>query len=256
MFDGMGNAWPFTVQINRIQLECTCAVNDRDHKVNNDSHSDPVMERYVLESVIWQRLRDGRRRWLVFRHEASLLQQAALAISFAFATGLAAQVRIPLPFTPVPITLQTFAVLLAGIILGMRLGGLSQGIYVGAGVAGMPWFQGFGAGLGHVLGPTGGYLVGFVLAAILIGLVIDRYPLSRRLPVLIALLALANVLIIYGFGVSWFYIWSGFVLGDPMALSDVLIMTVIPFVPGDIVKLVGAAIVGALLLPNDATVKP
>lgn len=94
---------------------------------------------------------------------------ALQVIAFALATALAAQVRIPLPFTPVPITLQTLVVLLGGALLGWKKGGIGQGLYVVWGVVGAPLFAGGAFGLAVLAGPTGGYLVGFVAAAILAG---------------------------------------------------------------------------------------
>src|SRR3972149_4985549 len=88
-----------------------------------------------------------------------------LSLSFAFAafTGVCAQVRFYLPFTPVPVTGQVFAVLLCGVLLGPAFGAFSQLLYIALGVAGGPWFV-----LGPV-GPTGGYIVGFVLAPAIVG---------------------------------------------------------------------------------------
>lgn len=88
---------------------------------------------------------------------------------FALLTVAGAKVSIPLPGTPVPATLQTLPVLLAGLLLGARLGALSQVVYLGLGLAGLPVFALPGAGPGYLLGPTGGYLVGFIIAAWLAG---------------------------------------------------------------------------------------
>lgn len=95
-------------------------------------------------------------------------------VGFAALTWLGAQARIPIPGTPVPVTLQTLAVLLAGAVLGASRGGSSQALYLGVGVAGIPVFAGSGAGWGVVAGPTGGYLVGFVVAAALVGWITAR----------------------------------------------------------------------------------
>lgn len=201
--------------------------------------------------VALHRFEAFRRELFGFRYEAGILQQVGLVVAFAGLTGIAAQIRIFLPFSPVPITLQTFAVLLAGVILGMRLGGLSQGLYVGGGLLGMPWFQGFGAGVGHVLGPTGGYIVGFIIAAGVIGLAIDRLPKMRTFWGLIALLTFANVVVIYGLGTTWLFLWGSVVTGGSMTVIDAVVAGVLPFLIGDAVKLVGAAVIGVLLLPSD-----
>ncbi|MFN3337582.1 MAG: biotin transporter BioY, partial [Thermomicrobium sp.] len=94
-----------------------------------------------------------------------LLANVTLVVAGSLATALAARVSIPLPFTPVPITGQTFAVLLVGAVLGSRRGAASMALYVVQGLAGLPVFAGGKAGLAVLLGPTGGYLVGFIAAA-------------------------------------------------------------------------------------------
>ena len=95
--------------------------------------------------------------------------RAAGILAFALLTALGAFVRIPLPFTPVPVTLQTFFVLAAGIYLGSRDAALSQLGYLAIGAVGLPVFAGGGAGFGHFLGVTGGYLIAFPIAAAMVG---------------------------------------------------------------------------------------
>lgn len=194
----------------------------------------------------------ARLRFFRYRYHANVPTKTVLALGLAALTGVAAQIRIPLPFTPVPITLQTFAVLLTGIVLGMRYGGLSQALYVGTGLAGVPWFQGGGAGVGHLLGPTGGYLIGFVAAAAMIGYVIDRYPRARQLPILLGVLLIANFVIIYGFGLPWLFAWLTVVNGTLVTLMELLTLGLFPFVPGDIIKLLGAAAIGKSIIPMES----
>ncbi len=106
--------------------------------------------------------------------------QAAWIISLTALTAIGAQIEIP--HTPVPFTLQTFAVLLAGGLLGKRNGAISQGLYLLLGVAGLPVFSGLGSGLARLIGPTGGYLLSFPVAAFLIGyLVPARSGFGRTL---------------------------------------------------------------------------
>ena len=143
-----------------------------------------------------------------------------------------AQVRIPLPFTPVPITGQTFAVLLVGAVLGFRRGAASLLLYLSLGLVGLPFFAGGASGLAILVGPTGGYLVGFVMAAGLVGLLAAR-GLDRRVPS--ALLAfLAGEVVIYLFGVAWLSVF----LGIPHAITAGLL----PFVLGDVIKLFAAGL--------------
>lgn len=200
----------------------------------------------------WDEYRNARLRFFRYRNEADTEQKVALALGFAALTGVAAQIRIPLPFSPVPITLQTFAVLLAGIVLGARWGGTSQVLYGGLGAIGVPWFAGMTAGLGTILGPTGGYIVGFVLAAGFVGFVTDRYVRARRYPSLLGVLLVANFLLIYGVGLPWLFGWFTLVQGSTPTLMELLTVGLFPFVPGDIVKLLGAAAVGKAITPLES----
>lgn len=154
---------------------------------------------------------------------------AALVVGFALLTALAAQIEIPLWFTPVPITGQTFAVLLAGAALGMKAGAASQALYWALGAVGLPFYSGGEGGWTVATGATAGYLVGFVVAAALVGALAER---QHDRSVLTAVPAfLAGSAIIYLFGVSWLMIDLG--VDSTRALE--LGMT--PFVVGDLVKI-------------------
>jgi len=160
------------------------------------------------------------------------LRDALLVVAGSLLVAALAQVRIPLPFTPVPITGQTFAVLLVGAALGSRRGAASLLLYLMQGSLGLPVFAGGTGGLVHVFGPTGGYLLGFVAAAYLVGRLVEG-GLDRRF--LSALLVfLAGEAVIYLFGVTWL----GYFIGYQKALAAGLL----PFVIGDAVKLVAAAL--------------
>lgn len=168
--------------------------------------------------------------------ERSIFVDAALAVGFALFTALMAQLVIPLPFTPVPITGQTFAVLLTGALLGSRLGVASMILYLALGAVGLPFFAGGAHGLQTVFGPTGGYLLGFVVADFVVGRLAERRwdrSLPRSLPAM-----LAGEAVIYAFGL----------LGLGLALhwpANLLQLGLLPFLVGDAIKLVAAA----LLLP-------
>ncbi|HSG79447.1 MAG TPA: biotin transporter BioY [Acidimicrobiia bacterium] len=154
---------------------------------------------------------------------------AALVVGFALLTALAAQIEIPLWFTPVPITGQTFAVLLAGAALGMKLGAASQALYWGLGAVGLPFYSGGEGGWTVATGATAGYLVGFVVAAALVGALAER---KQDRSVLTAVPAfLAGSALIYLFGVTWLM----FDLGVDSTRALELGMT--PFVVGDLVKI-------------------
>lgn len=150
--------------------------------------------------------------------------------------ALAAQVAIPLPFSPVPITGQTLAVLLIGALLGSRRGASCVLAYLAEGSLGLPVFAGGAAGLARLFGPTGGYLLGFVVAAYVTGLLAERGWDRRAGTALLAML-LGNG-VIYAFGLPWLAVFVGMGRALPLGLY--------PFVAGDLVKLALAA----LLLPS------
>ncbi len=158
-------------------------------------------------------------------------------VGFAALTALAAQWRIPLPFTPVPITGQTFAVLLAGATLGARLGAASQTLYVLVGLVGFPVYAGGSGGWETFTGSTGGYLVGFVVAATVVGALAERRQ-DRTFATAVPAF-LTGTVVIYVLGVSWLMHVTGWGLAEGLAKG------VAPFVGGDLIK-AGAA---GVLLP-------
>jgi biotin transport system substrate-specific component len=126
-------------------------------------------------------------------------------VSFALLTAILAQVRIPLPNSPVPITGQTLAVLLAGAVLGARRGSASQTTYLALGGLGMPVFAGGAAGFPHLFGPTGGYLWSFPVAAGLLGWLVERgagYSIWK-----LALALLFSDLLILASGTAWLVVF-------------------------------------------------
>lgn len=150
----------------------------------------------------------------------------ALGISaFALMTALAAFVRVPLPFTPVPMTLQTLVVLLSAGFLG-RSAAASQALYLAVGAAGLPVFQGAAGGIGHLLGPTGGYLAGFVLAAWLAGWAMEK---SEGLMMTALAMAGASLLIL-----TLGSVWLGVLLG--LGTVRAFALGAMPFLAGDLVK--------------------
>ena len=162
-----------------------------------------------------------------------------LTIGFAVLTAAAAQVRIPLPFTPVPITGQTFAVLLSGAALGATWGSASQVLYVLLGAVGLPFYAGGESGWDVVTGATGGYLVGFILAAFVVGSLAERRQdrtVAGSVPAF-----LTGTLVIYAVGVPWLYYAADSITTGEAALAAGFI----PFIAGDLIKIVLAG----LLLP-------
>lgn len=162
----------------------------------------------------------------------------SLVLAAAALTALAAQWRIQLPFTPVPITGQTFAVLLTGAALGWRLGAGGQLLYVGAGALGAPVFTDASGGFDVVTGATGGYLIGFVFAAALVGWMAEHRQ-DRTFPTMFTAFMLGSA-VIYVSGVT------GLMLSTGMSIDGAVEAGVIPFLLGDLIKASGAG----LLLPG------
>jgi biotin transport system substrate-specific component len=198
--------------------------------------------------------RVDRNKYDVFRwrYELSLPKKLALAVGIACLTGLIAQIRIVIPWSPVPVTGQTFAVLLAGVILGRWWGGISLTMYAGLGIAGVPWFTGWGGGLSHLAGPTGGYIIGFILAALFLGHFTDKYIRSRSFLSMLGLMLFANFILIYVPGVLQLGLWINLVKGEPIAFTNLLMMGVIPFIAGDITKAILAAAIARGVTPKSA----
>jgi biotin transport system substrate-specific component len=186
-------------------------------------------------------------RW---RSQTALAQKIILAFAMATLTGLAAQIHIPLWFTPVPITGQTFAVLLSGIILGRNWGGISQIIYVSLGAIGLPWFGGATAGLAILSGPTGGYIIGFILAAFFLGHMVDQHVSSRRFFNLLGLMLFAHLFCIFLPGLIQLGMWLSFVKSDSFSIHRILQLGFYPFVIGLVVKTILAAGIASSLLPK------
>ncbi len=188
-------------------------------------------------------------RW---RYELSIPKKLTLALGLACLTGLIAQIRILLPWSPVPVTGQTFAVLLAGVLLGRRWGGISLAIYAGLGVVGVPWFAGWGSGLSYLAGPTGGYIIGFILAALFLGHFTDTYIRSRSFLSMLALMLFANFILIYVPGLFQLGLWLNLVKGEPVAFTTLLSMGALPFIAGDVTKAVMAAAIARGITPKSA----
>jgi biotin transport system substrate-specific component len=152
--------------------------------------------------------------------------RAAGVVGFAYLTALGAQIRIPLPFTPVPVTGQTLFVLLSGVCLGSVYGLSSQALYVALGIVGMPFFAGGSAGLTVLLGPTGGYLLGFVVASAIMGV---AQSAKRESEVVAALLLATGT--IYFLGAMHLALFLG------ADLQKAVLLGALPFLPGDLVKM-------------------
>ena len=163
-------------------------------------------------------------------------RDAALVIGASLLVALSAKISVMLPFSPVPVTGQTFAVLLVGAVLGWRRGSAALALYLAQGAAGLPVFAQSPSSIATLLGPTGGYLLAFPLAAALTGFLAER-GWDRRFGTML-LVMLAGNAVIYALGLIWLSVFV------PRAL--LLETGLLPFLAGDVAK----AILATLLLPT------
>ena len=160
------------------------------------------------------------------------VKSVALVVAFSLFVALSAQVVVPLPFTPVPITLQTFAVLFTGALLGSRLGAAALLLYVVEGAAGLPFFRGGNGGLDYLrFSVTAGYLLSYPLAAFLTGWLAER-GWDRKFLTAAAAMALGSIVILFGGWLGLLRLYSA---------SQAFALGVAPFIVGDIVKIALAA---------------
>jgi biotin transport system substrate-specific component len=172
------------------------------------------------------------------------LRDITLILAASLLLAALAQIEIPLPFTPVPITGQTFGVLLIGAALGSRRGPASILLYIAEAAAGLPFFAGGASGLRVLTGATAGYLVGFVVATIAVGWLAER-GLERNVRTSV-LPFLAGTVIIYACGVAWLSVLLG-------SFTKAIALGIVPFIAGDAVKLIAASLTlpGAWKLVGD-----
>jgi biotin transport system substrate-specific component len=169
---------------------------------------------------------------------AASLRMMVYASLMAALTAAGAYLAIPIG--PVPIVLQNLFVFLTGLLLGSRWGAASVGIYLLAGALGLPVFAGGSGGIGHFAGPTGGYLLGYLPAVYVIGLI----SCGSRKPVILDIVAMiAGSLIVYAFGLSWLKILT------KMSLAKTLAVGMLPFIPGDALKIAAAVPIAKSLRP-------
>ena len=183
--------------------------------------------------------------------DASTATKLLMSLIMACITGIMAQIIIPLPWTPVPITAQTFAVLCSGLFLGKKYGCLSQILYIVLGVAFIPWFGGMTGGLDIFLGSTFGFFIGFIIASYFIGAITEKYAKARSFTRMVGVIGIANFALIYIPGLAGLALWYSLTQGATIGLVDLLMMGLVPFIAGDIVKILGAASVSKVFLPKD-----
>ena len=169
------------------------------------------------------------------RVKSNIYKLAQMAVMTAVICVLA---PMAIPIGPVPISFTNLAILLALYILGTKMGTISFLCYLVLGTVGLPVFSGFTGGLGKLLGPTGGYLIGFIPLAIISGLSIEK--LHNKFAQFLGMVA--GVVVCYAFGTAWFCYLAG------TGLQKALALCVIPFIPGDIAKILIAMVVGPVLV--------
>ncbi|BBB91301.1 MAG TPA: biotin transporter BioY [Methylomusa anaerophila] len=167
-----------------------------------------------------------------------------MVLTGLFAALLAVSSQVSIPIGPVPITLQVMFVLLAGMVLGSRLGFASVVVWVMLGVFGLPVFAQGKAGAAVLIGPTGGYIFGYMVCAYFVGYIAENYePTYKRImPAMLAGLGL-----IYAMGLLGFMLSFEFVLNKAMTIDKALSLAVLPFLPLDLLKTVAAAYIGVRL---------
>lgn len=164
-------------------------------------------------------------------------QSALFTFSVAFTSSLLlallARLSIPVPFSPVPITGQTFGILFLGAVLGSRIGTLSVVLYLAEGIIGLPVFAGGSMGFLYLFGPTGGYLIGFIPAVYLVGYLSEEGWTNKFTTTFMTMII--GTAIIFVFGISWLSVTAG--------IGTALTIGLYPYLPGAAVKIILAAVV-------------
>lgn len=170
----------------------------------------------------------------------SKIKELVIYALFAALTAAAAQIYLPLPFTPVPVNLSTLAVMLSGVLCSLKFkpgGFIPLFIYIALGAVGLPVFAGFKGGFGVIAGPTGGYIIGYVFITAAGVFLCGKKKLQNAL-------ALAfGIALCYTCGAAWFMLATG------NGLRQSLVMCVFPFIAGDILKTLSAVIIADRLKP-------
>ena len=188
------------------------------------------------------KFKELRYNFFKWKYEAGYVYKLLLAFNFALLTAILAQVKFYLPGNAfIPITGQTFAVLLAGVLLG-RWGGISQIMYVGIGALGVPWFA-------NITGTTIGYLIGFIFASFFIGYITEKYVKSRRFYGMLSLMFFTTFVLIYLPGLTYLYFYMSSI-GISLNILELLSIAVIPFIIGDVIKAVIAAFFAKAIIPK------
>lgn len=162
------------------------------------------------------------------------IKDLSIIATFTALTAVMTQISIPLPFSPVPMTLQIFSIFLAAIILGSKLATLSQIIYIMLGAIGAPVFSHFSGGLQSLVGPTGGFIISLPIVAFIVGKVLEK----DRSPFSIIFTLLFSLLLCYSFGVLQLSIVT------KISVKKAIMIGAVPFIPLDLVKIFTAYLIG------------
>ena len=160
-----------------------------------------------------------------------------MAVTALMAAALCVLGPLSVPIGAIPISLSNFVICLTAWLLGPKFGTLSVAVYLLIGLVGVPVFSGFTGGMGRLLGPTGGYIVGFIPMALIAGVVIDRF---RNRGIQLAGM-IAGTAVCYAFGTAWYCFQAGSSVGAALGLC------VFPFIPGDLVKMLIAMALGPMI---------
>ncbi len=167
--------------------------------------------------------------------DLSLAKKLLYVVMLTVSLGVLAQVKVFLPWTPVPLVATQLGIIAGVLILGKNWGVMPVLTYIAGGVIGIPWFAGYGAGLGYLTGPTGGYLVGFVLSALFLARVIGEK--KHSLLTLTAIIGFSQLVLIYLPGLLQLYFWNLALGNSQISLNGLLSMGFYPFVVGDLIKI-------------------
>ena len=167
--------------------------------------------------------------------KSKLYSMTATAI---FAAVMAVIAPFALFLGPIPVSLCTLLIYVSGYLLGWKQGSMAALLYILMGMVGLPVFSGFTGGAGKLLGPTGGYIIGYLAVAVCTGWAVETFP-KRRSIHLAGMLA--GTFLLYVLGTVWYCIQAGQTFGAAISLC------VLPFLPGDLLKMAGALVVGPLL---------
>ncbi|MDR2047023.1 MAG: biotin transporter BioY [Clostridiales bacterium] len=181
---------------------------------------------------------DTNRRGLTGKKNTGGGREIAFCALFAALISVGSYIKIPLP--GVPVTLQFLFTNLAGIMLGKKYGAVSVGAFVALGLIGLPVFSG-GGGIGYVVMPSFGYILGYLAGAYLAGLITERFKSLSLKSILTA--SFANLAVVYLFGVTYFYFISEFYIGNAADAKTLLVNCFLIFLPGDILKILLSALI-------------